>query len=189
MRITVLAVSAAAAFLGGCGGPETSQANNAQANIGNSASPPPATADANVTTDNMVMLAVAPNKDQALKIMHDRQEAMKGLGKAMKTLHRSLDAGDISAVRAQTAIMAAAAPKIPAMFPPGTGPDVGKTRAKPEIWKQQAVFLRKSRDFAVAAQAIDAAAKTGDLNKVMALHEDVDKACDACHKPFRAPEH
>jgi len=188
MRITVLAVSAAAAFLGGCGESGTSQTNNVQANVGNSVSPP-ATANVNATTDNMVMLAVAPNKDQALKIMHDRQEAMKGLGKAMKTLHRSLDAGDISAVRAQTAIMAAAAPKIPAMFPPGTGPDVGKTRAKPEIWKQQAVFLRKSRDFAVAARAIDAAAKTGDLNKVMALHEDVDKACDACHKPFRAPEH
>src|SRR5439155_10599797 len=88
MRITVLAVSAAAAFLGGCGGPETSQANNAQANIGNSVSPP-ATADANATTDNMVMLAVLPNKEQALQLMKDRPEAMKGLGKAMNTLHRS----------------------------------------------------------------------------------------------------
>jgi cytochrome c556 len=188
MRIAVLAVTAATVFLGGCGGSETNQANNAQVNIANSVSPP-ATTDANAITDNMVMLAVAPEKDQALKIMHDREVAMKGLGKAMKTLHRALDAGDIDAVRAQTAIMAAAAPKIPAMFPPGTGPDVGKTRAKPEIWKRQSMFLRKSRDFAVAAQAIDAAAKAADLNKVMALHDGVDKACDACHKPFRAPEH
>jgi len=188
MRIALLAASAAAAFLGGCGGPETSQANNAQANISNSAAPA-ATANATATTNNMIMLAVAPNKDQALKIMHDRHEAMEGLGKAMKELHRALDAGDIKTVRAQTATMAAAAPKIPAMFPPGTGPDVGKTRAKPEIWKQQVVFLRKAKDFAVATQAIDAAAKAGDLNKVMALHEDLDKACKACHDPFRAPEH
>jgi cytochrome c556 len=187
MRIAVLAVTSAAIFLGGCGGPQ-SQANNSSANIGNSASPP-ATANSSETTDNMVMLAVAPNRDQALKIMHDRHEAMEGLGKAMKTLHRALDAGDINTVRAQTAIMAVAGPKIPGLFPPGTGPDVGKTRAKPEIWKQQELFLRRSREFASAALAIDAAAKAGDLNKVMALHDDVDKACDACHKPFRAPEH
>jgi len=188
MRMTVLAATAAAAFLGGCGGPETSQANNGSANISNSAQPP-ATANSSATTDNMVMLAMAPSRDQALKIMRSRHEAMEGLGKAMKALHRALDAGDINTVRAQTATMATTAPKIPALFPPGTGPDVGKTRAKPEIWKQQDVFLRRSREFAAAAQTIDAAAKAGDLNKVMALHEDVDKACKACHDPFRAPEH
>jgi cytochrome c556 len=27
------------------------------------------------------------------------------------------------------------------------------------------------------------------VNKVMALHDNVDKACKACHDPFRAPEH
>jgi cytochrome c556 len=189
MRIAVLAASAAAAFLGGCGGPETSQANNTQANIGNSASPP-ATANASATTNSMVMLA-APSKDQALKIMHDRHEAMEGLGKAMKTLHRALDSTppDVNAVRAQTAIMAATAPKIPALFPAGTGPDIGKTRAKPEIWKQHDLFIRRSKEYLAAAQALDAAAKAGDMNKVMALHEGVDKACKACHDPFRAPEH
>ena len=91
MRIALLAATAAAAFLGGCGGPETSQANNAQANISNSASPP-ATANGSVTTNAMVMLATAPNKDEALKIMKQRHDAMEGLGKAMKTLHRALDA-------------------------------------------------------------------------------------------------
>jgi|tagenome__1003787_1003787.scaffolds.fasta_scaffold19704582_2 cytochrome c556 len=190
MRIAVLAASAAAAFLGGCGGPETSQANNTQANIGNSASQP-ATANASAATNSMVMLAAAPSKDQALKIMHDRHEAMEGLGKAMKALHRGLDASppDVNSVRAQTAIMASTAAKIPSLFPAGTGPDVGKTRAKPEIWKQQALFLKKSKDFLAASQALDAAARAGDMNKVMALHEDVDKACKACHDPFRAPEH
>ena len=190
MRIALLAAIVAPAFLGGCGGPETSQANNAQANISNLASPP-ATANGSVTTNAMVMLAAPPNKDQALQIVKQRHEAMEGLGKAMKALHRALDANppDTNVVRAQTAIMASAAAKIPSLFPAGTGPDVGKTRAKPEIWKQQDLFLRKSKDFLAAAQAIDAAAKTGDVNKVMALHENVDKACKACHDPFRAPEH
>jgi cytochrome c556 len=123
--------------------------------------------------------------------MHDRHEAMEGLGKAMKALHRALDSSppDVNVVRSQTAIMAATAPKIPALFPAGTGPDVGKTRAKPEIWKQHDLFIRKAKDFVAAAQTIDAAAKSGDMNKVMALHENVDKACKACHDPFRAPEH
>ena len=96
---------------------------------------------------------------------------------------------DVNSVRTQTATMASTAAKIPSLFPAGTGPDVGKTRAKPEIWKQQPLFLKKSKDFLAAALALDAAAKTGDMNKVMALHEDVDKACKSCHDPFRAPEH
>ena len=58
-----------------------------------------------------------------------------------------------------------------------------------EIWQQHDLFVRRSNEYAAAARAIDAAAKAGDLNKVMALHENVDKACKACHDPFRAPEH
>jgi cytochrome c556 len=84
--------------------------------------------------------------------------------------------------------MAATAAKIPAMFPAGTGPDAGKTRAKAEIWTQQALFIRRSKEYLAAARAIDAAAKSGNLNKVMALHERVDQACKACHDSFRAPK-
>jgi cytochrome c556 len=190
MRVALIAVASACVPLTACGGPQTSQANNAQANISNTAQPP-ATANASATTNPMLMLATAPPKDQALKIMHDRHEAMEGLGKAMKALHRELESGkpDINVVRQQTSNMASTSAKIPGFFPAGTGPDVGKTRAKPEIWKQQDLFLRKAKDFQAAAQVIDAAAKAGDLNKVMASHDAVDKACKACHDPFRAPEH
>jgi cytochrome c556 len=186
MRIAFLAAVAAAALLTGCGGNKTSDAGNSTATARNAI-----TGQAMMATaaPPMAIPAAVTNKDQALKIMKARQDGMKELGKAMKNLHRAMDAGDMNTVRAQTTIMAATAPKIPSLFPPGTGPDVAKTRAKPDIWKQQDLFLRKSKDFAAAAQAIDAAAKSGDMNKVMALHEDVDKACDACHKPFRAPEH
>lgn len=188
MRIVTFAVAGASIFLSGCGGPQTSQANNAQANISNDSREANSASPSNA----MVMLAaVAPGKDQALKIMHQRHEAMEGLGKAMKTLHRELDSSkpNINVIRAQTGTMASAGARIPGWFPAGTGPEVGKTRAKAEIWKQPDVFARKAKDYAAAAQAIDAAARTGDVNKVMALHENVDKACKACHDPFRAPEH
>jgi cytochrome c556 len=191
MRVGLFAAASAFAWLAGCGGPETSQANNAQANISNeSRDANAAVANPPAASNAMVMLA-APNKDQARKIMHERHEGMEALGKAMKALHRELDSSkpDINVIRAQTSTMASAATKIPSWFPAGTGPDAGKTRAKAEIWKQQDVFTRKAKDYLAAAQAIDAAARAGDVSKVMALHENVDKACKACHDPFRAPEH
>ena len=182
MRIAPF-VFATCAVLAACGGAETSQANNAQANIANAAVPA-ATATASVVTARV-------SGPKALQIMHQRHEAMEGLGKAMKALHREVESSSpfVPTVRAQTSIMAATAAKIPAMFPAGTGPEAGKTRAKPEIWKQQDLFMRKSKDFLAAAQAIDAAAKSGDMNKVMALHDRLDQTCKACHDPFRAPEH
>jgi cytochrome c556 len=190
MRIAMFAAAGACSLLAGCGGPQTSQANNAQANISNEAHPD-ATANASSTYNGMMMLAAAPSKDRALKIMHDRHEAMEGLGKAMKALHRELDSSspDINVIRAQTSTMASTAAKIPSYFPAGTGPDVGKTRAKPEIWQKHDLFIQKSKDYLAAARTIDAAARAGDLNKVMASHDSVDKACKACHDPFRAPEH
>jgi cytochrome c556 len=192
MRFVGLAVTGVAVLLAGCGDWKSGQANSPQANISNE-SRVPETANSSVVTpaNNMMLLAAAPPKDQALRIMHERHEAMEGLGKAMKTLHRELDSGkpDINVIRAQTSTMAATAAKIPGFFPTGTGPEVGKTRAKSEIWKQRGLFLRRSREYLAAARAIDAAARAGDLNKVMALHESVDKACKACHDPFRAPEH
>ena len=192
MRYVILAAACGCVALTGCGDWKSGQANSAQGNISNE-SRVPETANSSAVTqnNNMAMLAAAAPKDQALKIMRDRHEAMEGLGKAMKTLHRELDSGkpDIKVVRAQTATMAAAGPRIPGMFPAGTGPDVGKTRAKPEIWAKKDLFIQKSKDYFAAAQAINTAARSGDLNKVMALHENVDKACKACHDPFRAPEH
>jgi len=181
MRIASLTL-ACCLVLSGCGGPQTSQANNAQANISDSRDESQAAASS---------LQARVSAGDAAKVMHERHEAMEGLGKAMKALHRQLESGkpDIDAVRQQTATMATTAPRIPGLFPAGTGPDAGKTRAKPQIWTEHDLFLRRAKDFEIAAQAIDAAARAGDLNKVMASHDGVDKACKACHDPFRAPEH
>jgi cytochrome c556 len=187
MRLAVLASASICVLLAACGSSETAQHD--QANVANqAAASTPAAPSADVPA--MTMPSATPTKDEAVKIMHERHEAMEDLGKAMKTLHRELDASppDINAIRAQTSTMAATAAKIPSLFPPGTGPDVGKTRAKPDIWKQQDLFIRRAKEYLAAAQAIDAAAKAGDVNKVMALHDGVDKACKACHDPFRAPK-
>ena len=121
--------------------------------------------------------------------MHERHEGMEAIGKAMQGTpsparfresrhqrHSCPDVGD-----------GLGRGKNPGWFPAGTGPDVGKTRAKPEIWTQHDLFLRKAKDYAAAAQAVDAAAKAGDLNEINGSPRDLDKACKACHQPFRAP--
>jgi cytochrome c556 len=138
------------------------------------------------------MLAMGPVRGaDALKIMHERHDAMEQLGKSMKALHGELEGSNPNAevVRTQASTMASIAGRIPKLFPPGTGPEAGKTRAKPEIWQRQAVFLARAKDFQNAARELDAAARSGDGSRVMAAHEPVDKACKACHDLFRAPEH
>ena len=62
------------------------------------------------------------------------------------------------------------------------------TPQQQQLRHAQDLFIRRAKEYLAAAHAIDAAAKAGDVNKVMALHDGVDKACKACHDPFRAPK-
>ena len=194
MRFVGSAAAGAALLLAGCGDWKTGQANNAQGNISNkSRVPETANASAGAPANAMMLLAAAPPKDQALKIMHDRHEAMEGLGKAMKTLHRELNFGQARHQRHPRPDRddgGRRRRKIPELVPGRNRPRRRQDRARsPKSGSSSELFVQRSKQFLAAAQAIDAAAKAGDVNKVMALHENVDKACKACHDPFRAPEH
>ena len=101
MRLVLLSVPLM--LLAACGGPQTSQANNAQANMSNTASPP-ATAAASLTAD-----AFSPvSGDEAKSVMHERHEGMEAIGKANKAIKRGLEATppDLAAVRASAAKIA-----------------------------------------------------------------------------------
>ncbi|HEU4704915.1 MAG TPA: cytochrome c, partial [Sphingomicrobium sp.] len=87
-----------------------------------------------------------------------------------------------------SATVARLAPEVSKWFPPGTGPDVGKTRAKPEIWQKPEDFAAKTRAFQAAAQKFDATARGGDVAAIKAGFGEVGKTCKACHNPYRAPE-
>ena len=89
MRLAVLASASICVLLAACGSSETAQHD--QANVANqAAASTPAAPSADVPA--MTMPSATPTKDEAVKIMHERHEAMEDLGKAMKTLHRELDA-------------------------------------------------------------------------------------------------
>lgn len=73
---------------------------------------------------------------RAKAIMHQRHEGMEKVGKTMKLLARQIKSGapDLAAVKSGAATMNDLARKSANWFPAGTGPDVGKTGAKAEIW-------------------------------------------------------
>jgi len=184
MRAGLIAFSACV-LLAACGGHETSQANNSQANTSNTAQPP-------ATANNMAMVAVRPlPKGQALKVMHARHEGMEAIGKNNKALHRELASGSpfMPTVKSSAGNIARLASQASGWFPLGTGPDVAKTGAKPEIWQNQADFLAKLRNFQAAANAMNAAAAGEDVDAMKARFGAMNEACKACHDKYRSEMH
>ena len=177
MRMIALA---AFGLLAACQQPAADQAGKAASN--DTAAP----AEAPKATG----LGPAPARDAALKLMRDRHENYERIGKAVKATGRTLKTAspDLAVIRSSAATIASLAPQIPSWFPAGTGPDVGKTHAKPAIWEKPQEFVQKAREFDAVAKAHDAAAKGGDVNAIKASFADLGKSCKSCHEPYRAKD-
>lgn len=174
-----VAVAFAIAALAGC---------DQQAPVANNADAPAA----NAAADNVASaapLGIAPaSKEAALKLMHDRHEGMENVGKANKAITQALksDSPDLAIIRTSAAKLVDLAQQSSGWFPPGTGPDIGKTRALPAIWEKPEDFVAKDRDFLKAAQAFAAAAQGTDLAAIRAAHADLGKTCKSCHDDYRS---
>jgi cytochrome c556 len=144
-----------------------------------------------VALASAVLAAKPPTKAQALSVMHQRHEGMEDVGKQNKVLRRELTASspNLGAVRAATATIARHSSEAAHWFPAGTGPDVGKTGAKPEIWQKPQDFSAKLHNFQIAARALDAAARAGDFNAIKARYADLGGTCKACHDTYRGEMH
>lgn len=92
---------------------------------------------------------------------------------------------DASAAQENADIVAAMA-KLPwAAFGPGT--DKGHdTKAKPEIWTEQAKFKEHADKMQTETVKLAAAAKTGDLDKIKTAFGNTAQTCKACHDNYRA---
>ena len=177
---TLLIAATACALVAACSQPD-GNATLAEANgSGNAASE---------SLENAVLQSdAAPlEKAQALALMKQRHEDYEKIGDAMKIVSRELkgDAPDLAAVRKNADYIAAQAPKIPSWFPAGTGPDVGKTEAKGEIWQKPEDFRAKAAAFNTAANAFQAAARGTDVAAMKAAHANLGKSCKACHDLYR----
>ena len=193
MRSKLVAAAAVCVLLGACNW-KAGQANSAQGNISQD-NRPPATAKASVVTNNaaatndMAMLAVPLSKDRALVVMHARHEGMESIGDTVKAIHRALGASDLATVRSNAAKVAQLSQQASGWFPAGTGPDVAKTGAKPEIWQTPDDFAAKLHNFQAAAQAFNATARGNDLAAINAKFGELGQACKACHDKYRAEMH
>ncbi len=82
--------------------------------------------------------------------------------------------------------LAMIAANAPSLFPEGSGPDAGETKAKAEIWSDPEGFKEVLAGFDTAAANVAAAAKTGDMAAFGAAFKQLGGACGACHKAYRA---
>ncbi|MBA2466528.1 MAG: cytochrome c [Sphingomonas sp.] len=187
MRSTLFITAAAFAMLAGCNQSADDDATGNTAAQTNQVLPitDEAAKAAKATTAALPTTPVA--RDKAAAFMHERHERYETIGDAMKVISRELkgDSPDLLAVRKNAGIIAAFAPQIPSLFPPGTGPDVGKTEAKAEIWQKPEDFMAKSTAFTAAARAFNTAAQGTDLAAIRAALGTMGKTCKACHDPYR----
>ena len=175
----LLAAAATIALLSSCSKAEDTNQTLAEANSsGNAAS---AAIENAVEQSNATPL----QKEQALALMKERHEGYEQIGKAMRAAKKGLDGNDVAAVRTAAATINGLAPKASNWFPAGTGPDVGKTDAKAEIWQQGAQFNSGMKDFQGAAAAFHQAAQGSDVEAMKAAHAKLGGTCKACHDKFR----
>ena len=179
MRKSVLIAAATISLLSACG--EQAVENQAEGAGANNVVVAPAAAEKSSPP------AAPATKEEALKIMHDRHEGMEQIGKSTKAIRTQLKEAEpnFGLIRTNAATINELAAKSENWFPAGTGPDVGKTRAKAEIWQKYDDFAAKDRDFRRAAQALNGSANSADLNAIKPAFADLGKACKACHDPYR----
>lgn len=68
-------------------------------------------------------------------------------------------------------------------FVPGS--ERGDTRAKEDIWFEEAKFKQMADDLSVKTAELLRAAESGEVKKLKPAFERTRDACDGCHKEFR----
>ena len=87
-------------------------------------------------------------------------------------------------VAADSAAVAEFMSKLPwAAF--GEGTDKGDTRAKAEIWNEQAKFKDNSEKMQAEMSKLAAAAKTGNMDDIKSAVAATAKTCKTCHDAYR----
>ena len=120
----------------------------------------------------------------------ERQKLMKGNGAAAKAIDDFVESGVGTAddVAMSAASIKEAAGKIPSLFVPGSSIDdnVAKTAAKKEIWDNFDDFKAKAAKLASLAGDLEAAAGTGDKQKITDAFNTMGKeGCGGCHSLYK----
>lgn len=119
-------------------------------------------------------------------VLDERKQGFRSMGQSMEVIQRIVEnrqpvAGAVAPAR----VIVEFAPRIKTLFPPGS--DRGETRALPAIWSDRAGFERVADGLVPAANALLAAAESGDAARLASQLQATGQACAACHRPYRAP--
>lgn len=126
--------------------------------------------------------------DQHGKVMEERSKLMKGMGGAMRTLKGFVEGRNSAEEASQAAaVIAAAAPKIADVFPPGTGMGADpKSESRDVIWEKWDDFTAAAALLGDKAAALQTALASGDAGAAGAAFGDLGKnGCGGCHRVFR----
>jgi cytochrome c556 len=92
---------------------------------------------------------------------------------------------DAAAAKTRAARIEQLAAMITDSFQPDTRKFKGETKALPNIWDSKDTFNGKAGELVKAAQALSAAAASGDKAATLKAIGGVGRACGSCHDDFR----
>ena len=126
----------------------------------------------------------------ATDVIKERQEGLKSMGGAFKTVRDELAGGkDVTKIQAAASTISKVANSLEHWFPAGSGTEAGvKTAAKPEIWQDAAKFTAARQRLVDEAAKFAQAAGSGDLGAIGGGVRGLGGACKNCHDNFRVKE-
>lgn len=137
-------------------------------------------------------IAVAQDKTAAVK---ERKEIMESNGRVVYRLvpgYIRNGQGTPEEIAKGAATIVENLKKVGPFFVAGTSStDLGAnaTKAKPEIWQNLPDFQSHAQKTIDLATALEAAAKTGDKDKITAAHTALNRdGCNGCHNLYRAEQ-
>src|SRR5262245_31257027 len=139
----------------------------------------------------IVLAAAACATATPAERIHARQELMRSNKAALIELGK-ITSGEAPwnawAAERFAATISYNAEMIPGLAEKGTGPEGGRTRARPAIWADFDSFERAAWNVEDLAKSIVTLAHAGDEAGVRARVTRLEKDCDACHSRFMSPE-
>jgi len=128
--------------------------------------------------------ALSAAHEGATGIVKERMDVMEGMAAEIKAINRSVEANrNLSQIADRAAAIRATSRRIPALFPQGSLD--APTTAKPAIWQEWDRFQMLAGDLGTVADALAAAAASGDPKRVAERAAAVNRACLSCHADYR----
>lgn len=120
-----------------------------------------------------------------------RQAGYKEMGKAFKAMNDELKKPnpDLSQFPAYAKVIRGQSLAIPKWFPKGSGPESGvKTKAKPNIWTENAKFVSAEKALQVETAKLQTVASSKNIDAIKAQVRATGGTCKSCHDSFRAED-